>query len=56
MSISPLELGGTAFAKGFEAGLKLLVHVGSLKIGTATPQAAPVIFQEPEEAACTPVP
>lgn len=55
-SISPLELGETAFAKGFEAGLKLLAHVGSLKIGLATPQAAPVIFQEPEAAACTPVP
>lgn len=55
-AISPLELGETAFAKGFEAGLKLLAHVGSLKIGSATPQAAPVIFQELEEAACTPVP
>lgn len=54
--LSLLELGETMFTKRFETGLKLLTHIRSLKIGSATTQAAPVIFQEPEEVACTPVP
>lgn len=56
LSLSLLELGGIMFTERFETSLKLLTHIRFLKIGSATTQAVPVIFQGPEKAACTPVP
>lgn len=55
-SLALPELEETMFIKRFETSLKLLAHIGPLKIGSATTQAAPVIFQEPEAVACTPAP
>ena len=44
------------FTERFETSLKLLTHIRFLKIGSATTQAVPVIFQGPEKVACTLVP
>lgn len=56
VSLSLLELRGMMFTERFETSLKLLTHISFLKIGSATSQAVPVIFQGPEKVACTPVP